>query len=278
MDFIFLVGGFAESKMLEHRVKQEFERGGRRVIVPLRPGLAVVRGAVLLGLGGSGRFASRLARRTYGVGCANLFNSLNLDHHNRQYFSRLEEGKVVIHVSDCFSKIVAYGESIALEQVHQGQQIAIADDYPRYELILYESKFPDTRWLTDEGVTKIGSIFYSAKAGDIVRVDLVFGATEIHATVVNQTTNESTPAVVGYNIHSMDVSHGASVEAACGGGGGNGEAATVGVAGSAGGAGCPAETTASLNYCSGSIRQSRTGAAWRCSLALKFCLGPGMVL
>ncbi len=49
--YIFLVCSFAESKMLEHRVKDEFERDGRRVIVPLRPGLAVVRCAVLLGLG-----------------------------------------------------------------------------------------------------------------------------------------------------------------------------------------------------------------------------------
>jgi hypothetical protein len=39
--FIFLVGGFAESKALEHRVKNELERDGRRVVVPLRPGLTV---------------------------------------------------------------------------------------------------------------------------------------------------------------------------------------------------------------------------------------------
>jgi SHS family lactate transporter-like MFS transporter len=49
--YVFLVGGFAESKALQHRVKNELETDARRVIAPLRPGLAVVKGAVMLGLG-----------------------------------------------------------------------------------------------------------------------------------------------------------------------------------------------------------------------------------
>ena len=46
--YVFLVGGFAESKALQHRVKNELETDARRVIVPLRPGLAEL-GAVELG-------------------------------------------------------------------------------------------------------------------------------------------------------------------------------------------------------------------------------------
>ncbi len=62
VDFIFLVGGFAESKALLHHVRNELETDRRRVVVPARPGLAVLKGAMLLGLGASDRFASRVAR------------------------------------------------------------------------------------------------------------------------------------------------------------------------------------------------------------------------
>ena len=42
VDQIFLVGGFGESALLQKHIKTVFETEARRVIVPLRPGLAVV--------------------------------------------------------------------------------------------------------------------------------------------------------------------------------------------------------------------------------------------
>ena len=37
VQYIYLVGGFAESKMLQMRVKPAFEQQGRRVIIHMRP-------------------------------------------------------------------------------------------------------------------------------------------------------------------------------------------------------------------------------------------------
>lgn len=64
VDYILLVGGFAESKILMHRVKNAFENSNTRVVVPLRPSLAVVRGAVAFSLGRGKQIRSRLARYT----------------------------------------------------------------------------------------------------------------------------------------------------------------------------------------------------------------------
>ncbi|KAK3085775.1 hypothetical protein FSP39_008563 [Pinctada imbricata] len=49
IDLILLVGGFAESPMIQHFLKQHFETKSRRVIVPQDAGLSVVKGAVIYG-------------------------------------------------------------------------------------------------------------------------------------------------------------------------------------------------------------------------------------
>ena len=46
-EFMFLVGGFAESELLERKIKTCFEREpGRLMFKPHRPGTAVVQGAL----------------------------------------------------------------------------------------------------------------------------------------------------------------------------------------------------------------------------------------
>ena len=50
IDYLILVGGFAECRLLQLRLRREFEEaGGVQVIVPRQCSLAVAKGAVLLG-------------------------------------------------------------------------------------------------------------------------------------------------------------------------------------------------------------------------------------
>ena len=198
--YIFLVGGFAESKALQHRVRNELEAGGRRVIVPLRPGLAVVKGAVMLGLGASERFASRLAKQTYGVDCSRRFDPSKLDHDGRRTFQRMDRGELVTYVGDHFSPIVAKGTRVALRQVHRGREIRKSSEHHASAFKVFTCQSPGTKWVTNAGVVKIGKVAYKARKGDRVRVDLCFGASEIRATVVNVTTGAETPAVIQYDF------------------------------------------------------------------------------
>ena len=200
VSYIFLVGGFAESKALQHRVRNELEAGGRRVIVPLRPGLAVVKGAVMLGLGASERFASRLAKLTYGVDSSRRFDPSKLDHDGRRTFQRMDRGELVTYVGDHFSPIVAKGTRVALRQVHRGREIRKSSEHHASAFKVFTCQSPGTKWVTNAGVVKIGKVAYKARKGDRVRVDLCFGASEIRATVVNVTTGAETPAVIQYDF------------------------------------------------------------------------------
>ena len=76
VDFIFLVGGFAESELMQATVKSQFASAATKVIVPVRPGLAVLCGAVRFGKN-QDVFASRVARFTYGIALANKYNASN---------------------------------------------------------------------------------------------------------------------------------------------------------------------------------------------------------
>ncbi|KAF9580398.1 hypothetical protein BGW38_002978 [Lunasporangiospora selenospora] len=65
---ILLVGGFGTSEYLLGRIRDEFKGRVDYVGVPPRPELAVVRGAVYVGMNPSVK--TRVARRCYGVGCS----------------------------------------------------------------------------------------------------------------------------------------------------------------------------------------------------------------
>ncbi|KAF9920602.1 Heat shock 70 kDa protein 12A, partial [Linnemannia zychae] len=64
---IFLVGGFGSSNYLLYRVRQEFEDIVKTIAVPHRPEIAVVCGAVYVGLNPK-IITARVNRRCYGVG------------------------------------------------------------------------------------------------------------------------------------------------------------------------------------------------------------------
>lgn len=69
LDAIFLVGGFGQSAYLFTKLKAKFYPQVRLVCTPSRGEMAIVRGAVLMGL--NPRFVKqRVVRRTYGYECA----------------------------------------------------------------------------------------------------------------------------------------------------------------------------------------------------------------
>ncbi|KAF9577342.1 Heat shock 70 kDa protein 12A [Lunasporangiospora selenospora] len=63
---IFLVGGFGSSDYLSRRIRKQLEPRGLKILVPPRPELAIVRGAVHVGLNPK-VVTARISRRFYGV-------------------------------------------------------------------------------------------------------------------------------------------------------------------------------------------------------------------
>lgn len=74
ISYLFLVGGFAESAILQKNIRDAFS-DKLKVIIPQGVSLAILKGAVLFGIDPA-VVSSRRSRLTYGVGVLNRYGSL----------------------------------------------------------------------------------------------------------------------------------------------------------------------------------------------------------
>jgi hypothetical protein len=156
----------------------------------------------------------------------------------------------VIIVCDKFSEIVKRGSRVALKQVHQGEILKIRGDSSAHysgDFTIYASECAGARWVTDAGMSRIGSVRWMGNGGDRVRVDLCFGTTEIRATVVNVTTGAVTPANVAYDFRDVarDCTTATAAAAAAS------TAALRGSGSGGGGGGCSGDDSALLECAAG---------------------------
>lgn len=114
INYIFMVGGFSESPFLKSEIKKNFElleEGGCQVLVPRRPQVSVIRGAVMFGLNPRS-ISSRISKLTYGI---NTLTTFDPDKHP-------EEKKVVVEgedfCEDVFDAFVRKGEAVGIDEVH----------------------------------------------------------------------------------------------------------------------------------------------------------------
>jgi hypothetical protein len=200
------VGGFAESKLLLRRVRAAFERDGRRVVVPGRPGLAVLRGAALLGLrlGAADRFASRVARFSYGVRIGGRYNPADPDHVGRAMSTGKVKGVSVTHVLDVFSVIVRKGASVKVDEAQESISLQrLYDDQDEVSFEIFATPLSTAKWTTDAGMTRLGEVALSGAVDDALRVELYFGRTELQAVAVNGRTGARRRVAVDFNLRSL---------------------------------------------------------------------------
>ena len=201
VDYIFLVGGFAESKLLLQRVRASFEQAGRRVVTPSRPGLAVLRGAVLLGLGAADRFVSRITRFSYGVRVREHFAPANPDHSGRATCEVVYRGVPVTMVCGVFSLIVRKGVSIKTDEVRQSAALScLSDDAREVEFEFFATPLAAVKWTADAGMTRLGRVILPATNEDSLHVELAFGKTEMLAVAVNGRTGERRRVAIDYGF------------------------------------------------------------------------------
>ncbi|XP_057243927.1 heat shock 70 kDa protein 12B-like [Malurus melanocephalus] len=200
--FLFLVGGFAESAMLQRAVQAAF--GHRcRVIVPQDVGLTILKGAVLFGLD-PGVVRVRRSPLTYGVGVLNKFVE---GKHPREKLL-VKEGKN--WCTDIFEKFVAVDQSVALGEVVQRSYCPARPGQRRTIINIYCSDTDDVVYITDPGVRKCGTISLElgdgGDAGDMgttrgrreIRASMQFGDTEIKVTALDMRTMRSVRATIDF--------------------------------------------------------------------------------
>ncbi|NWX39310.1 HS12B protein, partial [Steatornis caripensis] len=198
--FLFLVGGFAESAMLQRAVQAAFGPACR-VIIPQDVGLTILKGAVLFGLDPT-IVRVRRSPLTYGVGVLNKFVE---GKHPREKLL-VKEGKN--WCTDIFEKFVSVDQSVALGEVVQRSYCPARPGQRKTIINIYCCATDDVVYITDPGVRKCGTISLELEAlGDAgspargrreIRASMQFGDTEIKVTAMDTRTSKTVRATIDF--------------------------------------------------------------------------------
>ena len=195
-DYIFLVGGFSESRYLQSRLNELFDtlKSRTRLVIPNDPSRAILGGAVAYGLNPS-LIRTRRSRYTYGVGCSYPFDE-TLDKGKSHYFNdenvKYCSGRFGIHVRRGEAVPVDQETSIEFSPCHRTDTFA--------EFQAYRSRSANPRYDNEDGVVPLGKkVRVSLPMGKTnherrVIATMKFGGTEVSIVLLQPTTGEKSEA------------------------------------------------------------------------------------
>jgi hypothetical protein len=148
--FLFLVGGFAESPLLQHAIRHAFS-SKLRIIIPNDVGLTILKGAVLFGLDPT-VIRVRRSTLTYGVGVLNKYIP---GKHPREKIVR-KNG--VMWCTDIFDKFVTADQAITLGDRVTRSYAPAKKGLNYTTLSLYCTEEKEVKYITDLNVRKCGEL------------------------------------------------------------------------------------------------------------------------
>jgi len=195
---MLLVGGFADSALLQKEIRSEFSRMFR-VLIPNHAAIAVVQGAVMFGKKPS-KITERVVRTTYGAACARDF----IPGVHREEYKFVADG-----IEKCNSLFALFAREN--DTVRTGQKITSNYTLLRatdinIALDFYATSNPDEEYVTDPGMTKIGSVTVQSpdtwRGKDrIIEVSMYFGRTEITAAAKDVSSGNVARTILDF-LHS----------------------------------------------------------------------------
>ncbi|TRY54463.1 hypothetical protein DNTS_009180 [Danionella cerebrum] len=207
--FLFLVGGFAESPMLQRAAQNTLGRNCR-IIIPHDVGLTILKGAVLFGLDPT-VVRVRRCPLTYGVGVLNRF--VNGRHPRDKLL--LKDGRE--WCTDILDRFVSIDQSVALGEVVRRSYTPARIGQKKIIINIYCSDTDDITYITDPGVRKCGAITLDLLESGVaavvsvaengkgpaferreIRTTMQFGDTEIKVTAVDVITGRLVRASIDF--------------------------------------------------------------------------------
>lgn len=200
---LFLVGGFAESPLLQDAIRNEF-RERVRVVIPHDVGLTILKGAVLFGLDPTVVRVRRSAL-TYGVGVLNKFNSDKHDESKKVIKDDIVWCKDILDKFVCIDDSVGLGDTVtrSYAPARAGQKSTVIN--------IYCSESKHNQYTTDRGVRRCGQIRIEMPSLTIdeipedkrnkpreLQATMLFGDTELKVTAVDVLTGKSAKSVVDF--------------------------------------------------------------------------------
>jgi len=208
IQYLFLVGGFAESPILQHEIRRAFS-SILKVIIPQDVSLTILKGAVLFGLDPT-IVNVRRSRLTYGVSVLNRFIP---------DFHPMEKKIVKDNIewcADIFDKFVLVDQSIGLGDIVIRKYTPARHNQAQCIISFYCSESDKPIYVTDPGVRKIGTLvldmFYDGyPPSDAqhnstnqknqrreIQTRMVFGDTEIKVSALDVSTGKCVRATIDF--------------------------------------------------------------------------------
>ncbi|XP_014674044.1 PREDICTED: heat shock 70 kDa protein 12A-like isoform X2 [Priapulus caudatus] len=194
--YLFLVGGFAESLILQQEVRKAFGHI-LKVIIPQDVSLSILKGAVLFGLDPT-VVNVRRCRFTYGVGVLNRFDPAKHPENKRV----VKDG--VTWCADIFDKFVVTGQSVGIGDVVMRKYAPARCNQSTSVIHIYSSETEDPQFLSDPGTHHCGTLTLdlSSTASHTFRheiqVRMTFGDTEIKVNAVNMATGKTVKSSIDF--------------------------------------------------------------------------------
>ena len=203
VNYLFLVGGFAESPLLQHSIRESL--GNRvRVIIPNDVGLAILKGAVLFGLDPTVVRVRRTAF-TYGVGVLNKFDPEK----HLQSKKVIKDG--VVWCKDIFDRFVRVDESVGIGDRVTRSYAPARSNQKSTVINIYCTESSDVLYTTDNGVQRCGKLrieMPDVNFEDIpidrrgkpreLQASMIFGDTEIKVSAVDVLSGRAARATIDF--------------------------------------------------------------------------------
>ncbi|WAR03453.1 HS12B-like protein [Mya arenaria] len=177
IDTMLLVGGFAESEIVQNKIKETFL--DKKIIIPNDSGLVVVKGAVLFGHNPN-IVTSRISKYTYGTEIINTF----VDGVHPEKYRVFENGRYKCRY--LFEIYVRAGEAVPVNAVVSMD--FISDTFDVAEGVgIYASSDPDPQYVTEKSCFKLGSIVLEEARHRLLN-EMQFGGTEFTLQITDLET------------------------------------------------------------------------------------------
>ena len=182
--YVFMVGGFSSSPLVQAAARSSLQDDGCRVIIPLKPESAIARGAVLYA-NNADIFKVRKARLTYGVKTSVPFNPDDPEHRRREYTQAVEQSNAVPTRVYRFSRHLQIFDDIPLHGACDRQPYRptkSTQSEVTVEILASHQKgirFADAATTFPLGVVKVPLDMAESFENRAIEVQLVFGGTEI---------------------------------------------------------------------------------------------------
>ncbi|XP_039463477.1 heat shock 70 kDa protein 12A-like isoform X1 [Oreochromis aureus] len=182
IEYILLVGGYAESQILRHHVIAQF--GDQcKVLCPFRPQEAIIKGAVMFGRN-PGLVTSRKSAFTYGFADSKKFDPSK----------NKKEKKIVVQgeefCRDIFRTLVEEGEDVGWNEIRMLTLNPSEANLTSMKISLYRTDRKNPKYVDEVGVEEICALHVDMPdtSGGInrkVKLELKFGSTEVTFTATD---------------------------------------------------------------------------------------------